>query len=176
MHFQLTASSLLCQKQNRNKVDVDSNASMMDQMMAAASLAKKRKNEKRDAELSQGFGEGMKGGLKAAFSSSKSDSKVEETVVEENSNSTGSNRKDGKVCSGPSCTAGGEGPVASKEYLRCSRCKLTWYCSKACQGAHWKAGHSKVCNSASSAASHPKGEEIPIIKKKTGGDSSLQVR
>jgi hypothetical protein len=27
----------------------------------------------------------------------------------------------------------------------CTRCKLTHYCGRACQSAHWKAGHKQQC-------------------------------
>eukprot|EP00592_Proboscia_alata_P013084 CAMPEP_0194388640 /NCGR_PEP_ID=MMETSP0174-20130528/99651_1 /TAXON_ID=216777 /ORGANISM="Proboscia alata, Strain PI-D3" /LENGTH=145 /DNA_ID=CAMNT_0039180123 /DNA_START=12 /DNA_END=445 /DNA_ORIENTATION=+ len=29
--------------------------------------------------------------------------------------------------------------------LRCTACRLVVYCSRACQRAHWKAGHDRVC-------------------------------
>mmetsp|Transcript_338 Transcript_338/g.656 ORF Transcript_338/g.656 Transcript_338/m.656 type:complete len:161 (+) Transcript_338:37-519(+) len=36
-----------------------------------------------------------------------------------------------------------EGP---KKHLHCSRCKITFYCSKDCQTIHWKkGGHKKFC-------------------------------
>ena len=27
----------------------------------------------------------------------------------------------------------------------CGRCRQRWYCGRACQATHWKAGHKKVC-------------------------------
>ena len=29
--------------------------------------------------------------------------------------------------------------------MTCARCKSTFYCSRSCQRAHWKAGHKKIC-------------------------------
>lgn len=33
-----------------------------------------------------------------------------------------------------------------QEVNRCSRCQAQFYCSRACQVAHWKAGHKKECS------------------------------
>ena len=33
----------------------------------------------------------------------------------------------------------------SATLLTCTRCKASTYCGKACQTAHWKAGHKKFC-------------------------------
>lgn len=40
------------------------------------------------------------------------------------------------------CTKAG----TSEEMFKCSRCKACLYCSKACQTAHWRAGHKKECD------------------------------
>lgn len=31
------------------------------------------------------------------------------------------------------------------EFKTCSKCRGVWYCSKACQKAHWRSGHKRVC-------------------------------
>ena len=53
-------------------------------------------------------------------------------------------RSEGVVCSYPTC-----GKVQPEDYSsrfkKCGRCMVTLYCSKGCQVAHWKSGHSKVC-------------------------------
>lgn len=45
-------------------------------------------------------------------------------------------------CSNPTCDA-----VESKvkDFKLCSRCRCVAYCSRECQGKHWKGGHKKVC-------------------------------
>jgi hypothetical protein len=35
-----------------------------------------------------------------------------------------------------------------KKFMKCSRCKLPFYCSKECQAADWKTRHKKVCKAA----------------------------
>ena len=35
--------------------------------------------------------------------------------------------------------------VHCESFLVCARCKVTYYCDRACQVAHWKAGHKKFC-------------------------------
>ncbi|GAQ82547.1 hypothetical protein KFL_001150070 [Klebsormidium nitens] len=47
-----------------------------------------------------------------------------------------------RQCSAPDCKNVEE---RSKEFASCSQCKLTAYCSRACQKRAWKAGHSAVC-------------------------------
>jgi hypothetical protein len=54
-------------------------------------------------------------------------------------------------CNNPGCTSMakvGEMLLGSS----CSGCKAARYCSKACQGAAWKMGHSKVCKRITKAA------------------------
>lgn len=36
-------------------------------------------------------------------------------------------------------------PNEGRSLCSCSRCKVTFYCSKLCQRDHWKAGHKNVC-------------------------------
>lgn len=43
------------------------------------------------------------------------------------------------------CGGCGKSQSAKKTLLKCSRCKLVYYCDKKCQKAHWKAGHKKEC-------------------------------
>merc|ERR1712168_5329 len=52
-----------------------------------------------------------------------------------------------KSCFNTSCTSGKQcsGDATGLNLKYCSRCKSVTYCSKECQIAHWKAGHSKVC-------------------------------
>jgi len=54
----------------------------------------------------------------------------------------------GKSCANPVCEEVDERAVTGVEVSNlkyCSRCKVVTYCSKECQIAHWKAGHSKAC-------------------------------
>jgi hypothetical protein len=43
-------------------------------------------------------------------------------------------------CSNPKCTA-----PTSKKPKMCAACRTVFYCSKACQKQHWKAGHKADC-------------------------------
>lgn len=43
-----------------------------------------------------------------------------------------------RVCENDTCTR-------SVELLRCSGCKMAWYCSKRCQKKAWKRTHQDVC-------------------------------
>jgi hypothetical protein len=57
-------------------------------------------------------------------------------------------------CNNPGCTSMdkvGEMLLGSSCKL-CMACKAAKYCSKACQGAAWKTGHSKVCKRITKAA------------------------
>ena len=54
-------------------------------------------------------------------------------------------------CNNPGCTSMGKvGEMLLGS--SCSGCKAARYCSKACQGAAWKMGHSKVCKRITKAA------------------------
>jgi hypothetical protein len=53
-----------------------------------------------------------------------------------------------RVCSAPGCSQQ-EGYVGL--FKKCSRCGRPRYCSKACQAAHWKAGHKRECKLAAAA-------------------------
>lgn len=45
-------------------------------------------------------------------------------------------------CSNPVCLT----PQQDVKFKKCSRCKMTFYCSKECQVEHWKrGGHHKIC-------------------------------
>ena len=33
----------------------------------------------------------------------------------------------------------------NKSLMKCSRCNVTWYCTKQCQKQHWRAGHKHKC-------------------------------
>lgn len=44
-------------------------------------------------------------------------------------------------CAGPTCSRRG----SVRTFERCSRCRGVLYCSRACQQAHWRAGHRAVC-------------------------------
>jgi len=48
-----------------------------------------------------------------------------------------------KRCSNAAC--GRKGTDAGVELERCSGCVAELYCSRACQRAHWVAGHAEVC-------------------------------
>jgi len=43
------------------------------------------------------------------------------------------------------CGAAEGSELGQKTHKPCSRCKVTFYCSRDCQVAHWKAGHKAVC-------------------------------
>jgi hypothetical protein len=45
-------------------------------------------------------------------------------------------------CANPACH---EFEVDIKSFAKCSRCKKVAYCSRACQGDHWKLSHKKNC-------------------------------
>ena len=45
-------------------------------------------------------------------------------------------------CAGPAC---GRAPSPMEGFKRCGGCKQVMYCSKACQRAHWRAGHKGEC-------------------------------
>lgn len=45
-------------------------------------------------------------------------------------------------CSNPGCDSTASRPKLSK----CGRCQAAAYCGRACQQAHWRAGHKQVCN------------------------------
>jgi hypothetical protein len=47
-------------------------------------------------------------------------------------------------CSNPACLL--EKNIESTVFQRCSACKQVRYCSRACQAAHWTAGHKMVCS------------------------------
>ena len=46
-------------------------------------------------------------------------------------------RRNDSICAAPGCP--------KEAHLKCSRCQTVRYCSRDCQGKHWKAGHSKAC-------------------------------
>ncbi|WIA21757.1 hypothetical protein OEZ85_000919 [Tetradesmus obliquus] len=46
---------------------------------------------------------------------------------------------------GNHCLECGEEEAEGTQLLRCGNCKTAYYCSKACQKAHWRAGHKAVC-------------------------------
>jgi len=33
-----------------------------------------------------------------------------------------------------------------KRLLKCSRCRVAWYCGKECQTKHWKSVHREECS------------------------------
>ena len=47
---------------------------------------------------------------------------------------------------------------AETKFSRCAGCNVERYCSKACQVAHWKAGHKKVCKKLKAAAADERKE------------------
>ena len=90
----------------------------------------------------------------------------------------GGNSKE-RECRGPGCPKEKDSNI--KEFLKCSRCKSMWYCSKSCQAAHWKSGHSKHCNAPNNTITTtvPKKDEsdIPFITKDAskGKKDNLEV-
>ncbi len=36
-------------------------------------------------------------------------------------------------------------PEVEAQLSSCGRCRMKWYCSRACQKAHWKLGHKLYC-------------------------------
>jgi len=50
-----------------------------------------------------------------------------------------------------------------KAVLRCSRCRLTSYCNRDCQKAHWKL-HKKLCNSNPAVPYAPVGEPVSTVE------------
>jgi len=47
-----------------------------------------------------------------------------------------------RTCSNPACEKVEE---KLRQFKRCNRCKVTSYCTKKCQKAHWKGAHKKQC-------------------------------
>ena len=45
----------------------------------------------------------------------------------------------GRYCAG--CRAS----ELEAQLMSCGRCRMKWYCSRACQKAHWKLGHKLYC-------------------------------
>ena len=53
-----------------------------------------------------------------------------------------------RTLSSPSCAYCGTEPPVGVKFKRCTGCKAASYCSRECQGVHWKekeVGHKKVC-------------------------------
>jgi len=54
--------------------------------------------------------------------------------------------------------------------MTCTRCKITPYCGRACQSAHWKAGHKRFCVTPEERAPQP--ASAPLIS--SGAPSELE--
>jgi hypothetical protein len=74
--------------------------------------------------------------------------------------------------------------LCNLQTIKCARCKVVWYCSKVCQAAHWKGGHSKECvPSAGKTKPNPleeKGkskvtDDIPFITAKGKNTNNLEL-
>ena len=56
----------------------------------------------------------------------------------------------------------------------CPKCKLTYYCGRACQASHWKAGHKQFC--VAPGDRKPQASQVPKmgdrVKRVDGGESS----
>jgi hypothetical protein len=53
-------------------------------------------------------------------------------------------------CDAPACA---ETEGMTGQFKKCASCARTWYCSKACQVAHWRAGHKRECGGAAAGGS-----------------------
>ncbi len=52
-------------------------------------------------------------------------------------------------CAAPECD---KQETFSDEFKKCASCARVFYCSRACQVQHWRAGHKRECATARSAA------------------------
>jgi hypothetical protein len=55
-------------------------------------------------------------------------------------------------CAAPACA---EAEQIAGQFKKCGRCGVVRYCSKACQAAHWKAGHKRECGGAAGTHAQP---------------------
>lgn len=55
--------------------------------------------------------------------------------------------------------------------MPCSRCKVSVYCNKVCQSAHWSSSHKKTCK----ALMLPPGENETVLPPKADDDPDLEV-
>merc|ERR1711964_581551 len=73
-----------------------------------------------------------------------------------------------KSCCGPSCSM-------ETGLKACQQCKSVWYCSRACQKRHWRAGHKKDCKHMTDARKVFKGGKLHKPGTSTSGNDIEQV-
>lgn len=74
------------------------------------------------------------------------------------------------VTTADACTAcGTRAPQRGPPLKVCTSCGLGWYCSVACQRAHWKGGHKEVCRTASGAVA------ALVARNGIGAQSSAEI-
>jgi TPR repeat protein len=72
----------------------------------------------------------------------------------------GASAPEAKECANCLAPEGQHGGVTLKA---CTRCKATHYCGRACQTAHWRAGHKRFCVTPEERAPQPTSSGAPVV-------------